>query len=231
MVSAFACSARKGANYGGMNLKPTEFSSFDISAMPRLDSYKLLASVVLPRPIAWVTSQSADGELNAAPFSFFNIASSDPPILMLSFSAASDRGDKDTLRNIRETGEFVVNMVPEELAEAMNLTAVSAPHGVDEVALAGLTTAASVAVTVPRIAESPAALECRLRQTLEFGGSSVLLLGDIVQAHVRTDVFENVERLHLDAAKLNLIGRMHGGGGYTRTQDIFHLERKNWPLG
>ncbi|MDE1154676.1 MAG: flavin reductase family protein [Acidobacteriaceae bacterium] len=206
------------------------FSHFDIAAMSPGESYKLLASVILPRPIAWITSQDRQGELNLAPYSFFNIVSGDPPLVAVSFSVAPDRDQKDTLANILATGEFVVHMVPEELAEAMNITATNAPRGVNEAELAGLKLTSSKTVSVPRLEDSPVSLECRLVQTLNFGGNSTLLLGRIVYAHVHTDAFEDLSKLHIDPAKLRLIGRMHGGGGYTTTRDVFHIDRRNWPL-
>ena len=209
------------------------FAGFDLDAMGKGDVYKLLASVILPRPIAWVVSKDADGKVNAAPFSFFNIVSSDPPLVAISISGASDRPSKDTLGNIRAHGEFVINMVPEELAESMNVTATNAPPGVDETELAGLEMVASTVVDVPRIAGSPVALECRLFQVLEPGGSSTIVLGKIVFVRVREDVFEGPDglaRLHVDPAKMRLIARMHGGGGYCTTRDVFTIERKNWPL-
>ena len=207
-----------------------QFSHFEIDAMPKADAYKLLASVILPRPIAWVVSKDGTGDINAAPFSFFNILSSDPPIVGISISAAPDRSLKDTLANIREMREFVVNMVPEELAEAMNITATNAPKGTDETRIAGLDLAPSTVVSVPRIAGSPVALECKLFETLQPGGATVIVLGRIVYAHVRTSAFEDVERLHIDPAQMRLIGRMHGGGGYCTTRDVFTIQRKNWPL-
>jgi flavin reductase (DIM6/NTAB) family NADH-FMN oxidoreductase RutF len=166
--------------------------------------------------------------VNAAPFSFFNILSSDPPLVAIGFSGASDRESKDTLANIRARGEFVVNLVPEELAEAMNVTATNAPRGMDETRLAGLQMTASAVVDIPRIAGSPVALECRLWQAIEPGGSGTIVLAKIVYAHVRADAFENLERLHIDPAKLRLIGRMHGGGGYSTTRDVFNIDRKTW---
>ena len=206
-----------------------EFSHFDLASLSKGDTYKLLASVILPRPIAWVVSRGAEGEVNAAPFSFFNILASDPPLVAIGFSSASDRQDKDTLAFIRERGEFVVNMVPEELAEAMNTTAINAPRGTDETQLAGLPLLPSAVVKVPRIAGSPVALECRLFETLQPGGSSTILLGRIVYVHVRTAAFEDVTRLHLDPAEMRLIGRMHGGGGYCTTREVFTIQRRNWP--
>jgi flavin reductase (DIM6/NTAB) family NADH-FMN oxidoreductase RutF len=216
---------------GGQEKRMAEgFEHFDLGAMAKSDVYKVLASVILPRPIAWVVSRDAAGGLNAAPFSFFNIVSSDPPIVAISFSAAPDREGKDTLANIRARGEFVVNMVPEELAEAMNVTATNAPRGTDETQLAGLELAPSALVDVPRIAGSPVALECRVFEFIEPGGASTILLARIVYAHVRTSAFENVARLHIDPAQMRLIGRMHGAGGYCTTRDVFTIERKSWPL-
>lgn len=209
------------------------FAGFDLGAMSKGDSYKLLASVILPRPIAWVVSRDEEGRVNAAPFSFFNILSSDPPLVAISIAGAPDRQYKDTLANIRAQKQFVVNMVPEELAEAMNVTATNAPVGIDETALAGLELAEGTAVKVPRIVGSPVALECELFEVLEPGGASTIVLGKIVYAHVRQNVFEGPDglaRLHVDPAQMRLIGRMHGGGGYCTTRDVFTIERKSWPL-
>jgi flavin reductase (DIM6/NTAB) family NADH-FMN oxidoreductase RutF len=213
-----------------MNPAATPHESFDIGTMSKADSYKLLASVILPRPIAWITSRAADGGLNAAPFSFFNIVSSDPPLVCVSFSDASDRDGKDTLANIREHETFVVNLVSRELADAMNITATNAPRGTDETALAGLTLSPSVLIDVPRIAASPVSLECRHFQTIEPGGTSTIVLARILYAHVLTEAFQDRERLYIDPRKLDLIGRMHGSGGYCTTRDIFTIERKSWPL-
>lgn len=214
----------------GGNAATEPFSQFDLGAMPPSDVYKLLASVILPRPIAWIVSKGDDGEINAAPYSFFNILGSDPPVIAVGFSNAPDRDTKDSLHNIRKHGEFVVNLVPEELAEAMNTTATNAPRGTDETRLAGLDLAPGKVVNIPRIAGSPVALECRLLETINLGGSSTIMLAKIVFVHVRTSAFEDVQRLHIDPAKMGLIGRMHGGGGYCTTRDLFHIDRKNWPL-
>lgn len=204
------------------------FAQFDLAAMSKADGYKLLAGVILPRPIAWVVSRDHEGTVNAAPFSFFNILASDPPLIAIGFSSASDREGKDTLANIRARGEFVVNLVPEELAEAMNVTATNAPRGTDETRLAGLEMAPGAIVDVPRIAGSPVALECRTWQEIDPGGSSTIVLGRIVFAHVRASAFEDLEKLHIDPAQMRLIGRMHGGGGYCTTRDVFTIERKSW---
>ena len=203
-------------------------SSFDLSAMSVSDGYKLIASLVMPRPIAWITSIDAEGRLNAAPYSFFNLLSADPPLAAVGFSAAPDRDGKDTLANIRATGELVINLVSEDLAEAMNLTATNAPRGLDEVELAGLVTAASIRVRPPRITASPVSLECRTFQIIEPGAASTILLASVLQVHVRRDAFANEARLHIDPRQLRLIGRMHGGGGYCTTRDLFEIERLPW---
>jgi flavin reductase (DIM6/NTAB) family NADH-FMN oxidoreductase RutF len=206
------------------------FSHFDLSAISQADTYKLLASVILPRPIAWIVSRDAEGIVNAAPFSFFNVVSADPPIVAISFAGPPDRDEKDTLGNVRARGEFVINMVPEELAEAMNITATNAPRGTDETQLAGLSLVPCAVVDIPRIAASPVALECKLFELINPGGKSTICLARVVYIHVRTSAFENLSRLHIDPTHLRLIGRMAGAGGYTTTRDMFHIDRKTWPL-
>jgi flavin reductase (DIM6/NTAB) family NADH-FMN oxidoreductase RutF len=133
---------------------------FDLDAIAPDIVYKLLVATVVPRPIAWVTTQSAAGVLNAAPYSFFNVMGPSPPTLVLGLMAHAQGGFKDTARNIVETGQFVVNLVPEALAPAMNVTAVDAPGGVNELDLAGLAPAPSTHVRPPRIAASPVSFEC-----------------------------------------------------------------------
>lgn len=206
-----------------------EYSRFTLADMSKGDSYKLIASLVMPRPIAWITSVDANGTVNAAPYSFFNLLSADPPLAAVGFSAASDREGKDTLANVRATGELVINLVNEALAPAMNVTAVNAPRGTDESALAGLATAPSIHVKPPRIAESPVSLECRTFQILEPSAGSTILLAQILEVHVRRDAFEDESRLHIDPSMLRLVGRMHGGGGYCTTRDLFELDRPTWP--
>ncbi len=205
-------------------------STFNLSELSKGDSYKLIASLVMPRPIAWITTVDLQGVVNAAPYSFFNLVSSDPPLAAIGFSGASDRDAKDTLANIRATGELVINLVSEELAEAMNITATNAPRGMDELALAGLETAASVLVKPPRIAAAPVSMECRTFQLIEPGGNGTVLLASVLQVHVRSDAFLNEARLHVDSDVLRLVGRMHGGGGYCTTRDLFEMERPAWPL-
>jgi flavin reductase (DIM6/NTAB) family NADH-FMN oxidoreductase RutF len=209
--------------------KADGFAHFDLGAMAKTDAYKLLVSTIMPRPIAWVVSRDAEG-LNAAPFSFFNVLSADPPLVAIGFGTPTDRDEKDTLANIRAQGEFVVNLVPEELAQAMNVTATNAPRGTDETRLAGLELVKCEVVNVPRIVGSPVGLECKLFQVIETGGSGTIVLGRIVYAHVRESAFANLEKLYVDPSKLRLIGRMHGAGGYCTTRDTFSIDRLTWPL-
>lgn len=203
--------------------------AFQIDSMTPPDAYKLLSSLVMPRPIAWVVTQDAKGTHNAAPYSFFNLLSTDPPLLAIGFSAASDRQGKDTLANLRESGEMVVHLVSEDLAQAMNTTAVDAPRGVDETRLAGLELVPSLEVAPPRIARAKAALECRLHQEIDLGTGNTIVLARILHAHVPLSAFADRERLHIDTAQLDLIGRMTGGeGGYCRTRDTFSMARPKW---
>jgi len=195
---------------------------FDILQLDSPRSYKLLTATVVPRPIAWVVSADAAGTLNAAPFSFFNCFGGHPPLVALGIGRR--RGaPKDTLANIEAQSEFVVNLVPAALAEAMNVTATDFPPDHDEIALAGLTTLPSAKVSVPRIAESPVALECRLQQRIDIDAVSHLVLARVVAVHVRDDAVLDEARCHIDTARLDLVGRMRSPGGYVRTGDRFEM--------
>ena len=140
--------------------------------------YKLLCGLVVPRPIALVTTLARDGVVNAAPFSFFNVFSENPALIVLGLQHSPDGTPKDTTRNIHVTGEFVVNLVDEAIAEAMNLTAIDFPPGESEPVIAGLGLAASTLVKPPRLATAPAAFECRREVGLAFGPQRELLIGD-----------------------------------------------------
>ncbi len=185
--------------------------------------YKLLIGAIVPRPIAFVSTVSAAGVRNLAPFSFFTVASADPPVVC--FCPMFRKGQmKDTLRNIRETGEFVVNVVSEEIAGKMNITSGDWAPEVDEFVQSGLTAAASDLVKAPRVAEAHVNMECRLERIVEvstrpMGGT--LVLGKVVRFHVEDRV---VQEFRIDPDRLNAIGRM-GGNAYTRTRDRFDLER------
>jgi flavin reductase (DIM6/NTAB) family NADH-FMN oxidoreductase RutF len=203
--------------------------SLDPGKLDPTDIYKLLNGVVVPRPIAFVSSRDAAGVLNVAPFSYYNAVCANPPVI--SFSAAYRApkdglaSSKDTLANIRATGEFVVNVVTEEIAQAMNQAAAQVPPDVDEFALAGLTPLASEVVTVPRVAEAKVQLECRLHQIVTISeqplGAS-LVLGEVVRFHISSTVLR--ERFHIDQGELHAVGRM-AGSEYIRTSDRFELER------
>jgi flavin reductase (DIM6/NTAB) family NADH-FMN oxidoreductase RutF len=204
---------------------------FDFSELPARECYKLLVSTVTPRPIAWVVSLDREGILNAAPFSFFNAFSGDPPVVGVGIGSHTPPEPKDTRANIRDTGEFVVNLVSEEVAPAMNITAVEFQRGVNELEKAGLNTLPSVRVKPPRIAQSPVAMECQLMQIVELGPHNGLVLGRVVAMHVRDDAVIDPARNYIDTPKLKLIGRMHGAGWYARTTDLFEMPRiplKKW---
>jgi flavin reductase (DIM6/NTAB) family NADH-FMN oxidoreductase RutF len=186
-------------------------------------AYAMLVSLVTPRPIAWVTSLSHDGKLNAAPFSFFNALGADPPIIGFCPGDREDGAPKDTARNIRATHEFVVNLVDEMVAEAMNQTAASLPYGRNELESAGLTTAASSVVKPPRIAEAPAALECREWGTLQIGNNR-LIIGLVRRIYVRDELIDP-EKLRIRSERFQVIGRMASPHWYCRTRDRFEMIR------
>lgn len=185
-------------------------------------AYAILSALVVPRPIAWVTTISPEGDINAAPFSFFNVLGANPPIVGI---CPGDReGEpKDTAKNIRFNHEFVVNLVDESVAEAMNQTAASLPYGADELALAGLTPLPSSVVRPPRIAESPASLECAEWGTLQIGGNR-LIIGLVKRVHLRDELFDS-KTLRVRAERLKSIGRMASPGWYCRTTDRFEMDR------
>ncbi len=202
---------------------------FDFAELSPQNRYKLMTSTIVPRPIAWVVSMDAEGRLNAAPFSFFNALSGHPPIIGIGIGGRRE-GDapgswKDTGANIRATGEFVVNLVPYDLRAEMNVTAIEFPHDVNELAEAGLSLTPSVNVKPPRIAESPVAFECVRHSIVEVETDRAIVLGRIVALHVRDDCVLDAERCYIDTPKLDLVGRMHGGGWYARTTDLYEVPR------
>lgn len=182
---------------------------FDFRELPAPDRYRLLCSFVAPRPIALVTTVSGKGLSNAAPMSFFNVFSQDPPIVILGIQARPDGTPKDTAMNIRETGEFVVNLVDLAIADQMVTCGIPFPNGVDEIERSGLALAPALQVRPGRVLESPCSMECRLFQSIEFPRRSIVL-GQVVQMHVRDDcldeagryvrpeVYQPIARLHAD---------------------------------
>jgi len=201
---------------------------FDLAQIPTTDAYKLIVSTVVPRPIALATTMDAAGRVNAAPFSFFNAVSSVPPVVVLGISPGDASGDgyKDTERNIRDSGEFVVNLVDEALAKRMNICAVDFPAGTGELDEAKLTALPSVGVRPPRIGESPVSFECRRITGLSLGPCSTLEIGRVIHIHIRDDLVDPV-KTYVHTEKMRLIGRMHGRGWYARTNDLFLMDRLN----
>jgi flavin reductase (DIM6/NTAB) family NADH-FMN oxidoreductase RutF len=201
----------------------TEKLAIDPASQPPLNSYKLLIGSVVPRPIGFISTISAEGLPNLAPFSFFNAVCGNPPVVC--FSSGMREPPKDTLANVRATGEFVVNIVTEEIAEKMNLTSGEYPADVDEFAIAGLTAVASDLVKPPCVLESPVNMECKLLQIIDvstrvpLGGS--LVLGEVIRFHVDSAITQN---FRVDAEKLRAIGRM-GGNEYTHTRSRFEMIR------
>ena len=190
----------------------------DLSTLPGDRIGKLLNAVVVPRPIALTTTVDAAGRINAAPFSYFNAMGANPPVVALGVGRT-----KHTAANIAATGEFTVNLVPAELAEAMNITAIEFPEGEDELRQAGLTPAPAAEIRPPLIAECPVSLECRLIQAVDTGGTFIQI-GRVLHLHVRDDLYDPA-RGHIATERMGLIGRMHGGGWYARTSDLFELPR------
>jgi len=178
---------------------------------------------VTPRPIALVTSMSPDGKVNAAPFSFFNLMGAAPPICAFAPGDREDGTPKDTPRNIRATHEFVVNLVDESIAEAMNKCAASLPYGQNELESAGLTAAPSSVVKPPRIAEAPASLECVEWGTLQIGDNRVVI-GLIKRIHLRDDLFDG-EKRRIHTEKLYTVGRMASPHWYCKTRERFEMIR------
>jgi flavin reductase (DIM6/NTAB) family NADH-FMN oxidoreductase RutF len=195
----------------------------------------LLVGLVAPRPIALITSMDEKGRLNAAPFSAYNYLCTDPPIVGIGVTNRPGEPfvPKDTARNIRRTGEFVVNIVTEDIARQMNICATDFPAEMSEVEMAGFTTTPSEKIKVPRIAEAHAALECREYTTMEIGRSRIIL-GRVVAVYVE-DRFVDAEGPYVKAEDLHSIGRMNGLGNYVRTRDAFmtipRISYEEWKKG
>lgn len=195
-----------------MHIDPTQHSP--------ADSYKLLTNIVVPRPIAWVTSQNTNGVINLAPFSFFNAVGSNPLYIMISVGKTDAGKLKDTAHNILENGEFVVNMVTEEVFDAMNISAADFPPDQSELEAAQMHTAPSLRISTPRVAEAQASLECKLFSSQSLG-SYTLFIGEVVMFHVADQLLG--ERLHVNG--FAPIGRMGSPSVYCRTTDRFDIPR------
>ena len=203
---------------------------FDPNVIDSAAMYKLLIGSVVPRPIAWVSSVDAEGVRNLAPFSYFMAITHDPPTIAFSSGprgaeiGGGVRGKKDTLHNVEVTREFVVNVVDDALAEAMNVTSGDYTADVDEFVKAGLAAASSAKVKAPRVAAAPVSLECRLARIIPVGNlPHHLIMGEIVHVHVRDDVFDPATG-RLDMHRLRPVGRL-AGHLYTHVHDIFEMKR------
>ncbi|MES2819005.1 MAG: flavin reductase family protein [Pseudomonadota bacterium] len=197
----------------------------DFTTLSPRDAYHWMTATVTPRPIAWVSTLSAEGVANLAPFSFFQVISDAPPTLMVNVGLRSDGGLKDSLRNVQATGELVIQLVSAAQAEAMNATSATLPHGVSEFEHCGIASQASLRVRPPRVLDAPVAFECRLAQVQPYPAdapSCHLIFAEILLAHIDDRVLDAQGRI--DAGKLDLVGRL-GGTAYSRTQQRFHLQR------
>ncbi|MGO7033027.1 flavin reductase family protein [Rhizobium ruizarguesonis] len=195
--------------------------SFDFKQLTERERYKLMIGTIIPRPIALVTTVDENGRVNAAPFSFFNCLSADPPILAIGVENNADMSFKDTGHNIRMTEVFTVNIVSFAIAEAMHVCGAKYPRGVDELREAGLTAMPGEKVASPFIAEAPAAFECKRHVTLELGRSRQIVMGEIVYAHYRDGVVDP-QRLHVAPAAVDAIARL-GGDTCATIRDRFEM--------
>jgi flavin reductase (DIM6/NTAB) family NADH-FMN oxidoreductase RutF len=204
---------------------------------PGIDEHNLRGEpfnqLVVPRPIGWMSTLSRDGQVNLAPFSFFNAVAYVPPQVMFSTSGSrAGGGAKDSLLNVRETGEFVFNLATWALREAVNLTSTPAPRGIDELALAGLTPAPARVVAPPLVAESPAHLECTVVEIVELRTPdrerfvNTVIFGEVVGVHIADDAIVDGK---VDVLRLDPIARL-GYDEYTRVSDLFRMQRPGWPL-
>ena len=191
-----------------------EYAASDLTQRER---YKVLTSFVLPRPIAWVTSQNAGGVVNAAPFSFFNVFCEDPPLCMFAVNRRPDGREKDTLVNIQRLGEFVVNLTDEPLARAMHETSGDFPPEIGEPDYLGLKLAPSSKIAVPRLADAPFAMECKTWKLIDVNGDRQLIMGEGIHFHIRDELWDrDAMRVHLE--RYHPIGRMFADR-YCRTDD------------
>ena len=186
-------------------------------------AYAILAGLVMPRPIAWVTTLNENGTVNAAPFSFFNVFGDDPPLVIFAPGDRANGTPKDSALNAKRTGEFVVNLVSEELKEAMNGTAATLAHGVSETEHVGLVTAPSSVVAPPRIAAAPASLECKVHSIQEIG-TNRLILGIVHRVHVQEELLD-LENLRIHQEAYHPVGRMGSPNWYCHTADLFEMVR------
>ena len=193
---------------------------FDLTGGENRDHYRLLTGLVVPRPIGWIGTRRPDGSHNLAPFSFFNVVSVDPPVVVFSAGSHRDR-PKDSASLAVETGEFSVNIVSEAVVEAMVLTSGTYSAADDEFAIAGLTAVSGMRIAAPLVAESPANLECRVRQVIDIEHKTRVILGDVVAIHVEGSVLDGAR---VDNDTLRAVGRM-AGASYVDTRRRFEVNR------
>ncbi len=193
----------------------------ELARLPPHETYKLLIGLVIPRPIAWVSTYSANGVANCAPFSFFNVISEEPPLCILSFNWRSDREIKHTLKNIRRTGEFVVNLADEGTANAMHLSSTELPEAESEFVKYGLTAVPAKLVKHPRIGEAAASLECRVERRIEFGPERELVVGEILLVHARDGIIDPVTK-RISEELYRPVGRLFAER-YCTTRERFNL--------
>ena len=195
---------------------------FDFGKLSSKDRYKLLSSTVIPRPIALVSTIDEHGVLNAAPYSFFNMFAEDPATCVLGIQKRPDGKYKDTSRLIRDSGEYVINMVDMDLAESMNITSINFDPEYDEFALAGLTPRASRLIAPPRIKEAPISFECRRTVTLQLSAERDLVVGEVLTMHARDGLIDP-ETLYLDIEKYDVVGRLYADL-YAPLREVFSLK-------
>lgn len=199
---------------------------FDLRNAPMPVRYKIMNATVTPRPIAWITTISDAGVVNAAPYSFFNCVGVEPPLVALGLlKEPVARGLKNTATNIIATGEFVVNLVCEADAETMNECSADAPADVSEIDYASVSVLPSTLVKPPRIATSPVSFECRKVAALDIGTMQTVIIGEVLMVHVRDEFVTDPKRAYIDTPAMKLIGRTHGSGWYIRNGDSFQMER------
>jgi flavin reductase (DIM6/NTAB) family NADH-FMN oxidoreductase RutF len=196
----------------------------ELARLPALERYKLLIGLVIPRPIAWISTWSANGVANCAPFSFFNVISEEPPLCIVSFNRRSDGAMKHTLKNIRRTGEFVVNLADESTANAMHASGDEIPEEESEFVRSGLTAVPAARVAHPRIAEAAASFECRVERRIEFGPEREMVIGEILLVHAREGIIDaGTKRVSEDAYRP--VGRLFARR-YCTTRQRFDLPGK-----
>ncbi len=200
--------------------RETEHFQLDPAELGERETYLLATGCVVPRPIGWISTLAPDGTMNVAPHSFFNIVASDPVMLMF-----CSLGRKDSIRNVEHTGDFVANIVSEELAEPMNLTSADCPPDVSEFDVAKLTAACSRSVKSPRVAEAAISIECKLEQIVELGRRpSYVAIGEVIQFHIHPRIWRNGR---VDPTLLRPLGRL-AGSWYSYTREFFTLTRPTW---